>query len=269
MKTIDEISLSTTVFGPEKETDDLLRYLETTLEAGYRYVELSRKQFDLTRRADAIRKMGIKVWSIHGCLGGYSIWSDESLRRKAVEDEIARIEDCAAFGKVPVVEHYLDRMNDPVYGRNFRKSIEEIYEVSHKAGVILTIETVPYKPKQNERYADSLEVAEFVRSFKADDLLMTVDINHSNINEDLEQVCANCDGLIANVHMSNNHGEWEDHLPPDDGVIDFAATFASLRKHGYRGPANLEMHGEPPISAEWLKRIREYTEGVLFPGKNK
>ena len=26
MKTIDEISLSTTVFGPEKETDDLLRY---------------------------------------------------------------------------------------------------------------------------------------------------------------------------------------------------------------------------------------------------
>ena len=264
MKNIDEVSLSTTVFGPEKNTDDLLRYLEMTLEAGYRYVELSRKQFDLTRRAEKIAQMGVKVWSVHGCLGGYSTWSDETLRRKAVADEIARIEDAAAFGKVPVVEHYLDRMIDPSYGKNFRKSIEELYEVSHKVGVILTIETVPYKPKQNERYADSLEVAGFVRSFNADDLLVTVDINHSNIHEDLEQVCANCDGLIANVHMSNNHGEWEDHLPPANGVIDFPAVFAALRKHGYYGPANLEMHGEPPITVEWLKKIRQYTENILF-----
>ena len=267
MKNIDEVSLSTTVFGPEKNTDDLLRYLETTLEAGYRYVELSRKQFDLTRRADAIRKMGINVWSVHGCLGGHAISNDESLRRQAVEAEIARIEDAAAFGKVPVVEHYLDRMNAPAFGRNFRKSIEELYEASHKAGVILTIETVPYKPKVNERYADSFEVAEFVRSFKADDLLVTIDINHSNIHEDLEQVCANCRGLIANVHMSNNHGEWEDHLPPDDGVIDFPATFAALRKNGYYGPANIEMHGEPPITSEWLRQVREYTEKILFTNR--
>lgn len=264
MKNIDELSLSTTIFGPENDQDDLLRYLEITLEAGFRYVELSRKQFDLASRADDISRMGIKVWSVHGNLGSLAIQSDETQRRKAVEKEISRIEDAAAFGKVPVVEHYLDRMNDPVYGKNFRKSIEELYEASHRAGVILTIETVPYKPKVNERYADSLEVAEFVRSFKADDLRVTIDINHSNLRENLEKVCSNCDGLIANVHMSNNHGEWEDHLPPDDGVIDFPTVFSALRKHGYHGPANLEMHASSQLSAKWLNDIRQYTEKILF-----
>ena len=61
MSVIDEVSLSTSVFGPEKRPDDLLRFLETALQAGYGYVELSRHQCDLARRADAIRKMGVSV----------------------------------------------------------------------------------------------------------------------------------------------------------------------------------------------------------------
>jgi len=256
--------LSTTVFGAEKEPDELLRFLYTTLDAGFKYVELSRKHFDIARRAQAILSTGIKVWSVHGLLDGRAVADDETVRRKALEEEIIRIEQASAFGKVPVVVHYLDRMNNPIYGQMFRKAVEELYEVSHRVGVILTIETVPYKPKVNERYADSREVAEFVRSFNADDLRMTIDINHSNLHESLPDVCANAHGLIANVHMSNNHGEWEDHLPPMDGVIDFPATFAALRRHGYCGPANLEMHGEVPITVEWLKNIRQYTEKILF-----
>lgn len=261
---IDELSLSTTVFGREKQPDDLLRFLETTLAAGFKYVELSRKHFDLAKRAEVILSTGVKVWSVHGLLDGRGVADDESVRCKMFEEESSRIREAAVFGKVPYVVHYLNRMNDPLYGRYFMEMIEQLYAVSHSSGVILTIETVPYKPKVNERYADSREVADFVRSFKADDLLMTIDINHSNLREDLLEVCANADGLIANVHMSNNHGEWEDHLPPYDGVIDFEATFAALREHGYCGPANLEMHGPETITVDWLKEIRKYTEEKLF-----
>jgi len=265
MDVLNEVSLSTSVFGPEGQPDDLLRFLETARKAGYGYVELSRKQFDLAPRADAIRSTGVTVWSVHGCLGGDAFSCDESLRKAAVEREIRRIADAAAFGRVPVVEHYLYRRLDPVYGRNFRRSIEELYAASHAAGVILTIETVPYKPKINERYADSAEVAAFVRSFDAEDLRVTVDINHSNLHEDLIRVCANCRGLIANVHMSDNHGEWEDHLPPGEGIIDFPAVFAALRQNGYAGPANLEMHaGAAPVTAAWLEKIRTYVESILF-----
>jgi len=264
MSVIDEVSLSTSVFGPEKQPDDLLRFLETARQAGYKYVELSRKQLDLARRADAIRKMGVSVWSVHGCLSSEAVSCDESVRKAAVAREIDRVRDAAAFGRVPVVVHYLYRHLNPIHGENFRRSIEEIYAASHAAGVILTIETVPYKPQINERYADSAEVAAFVRSFDAEDLRVTIDINHSNLREDLIQVCANCRGLIANVHMSDNHGKWEDHLPPGEGIIDFPAVFAALRENGYTGPANLEMHAKGPVTAEWLEKSRKYVERLLF-----
>ena len=110
--------------------------------------------------------------------------------------------------------------------------MEKLYEFYSKLGFTLCIETAPYKPKQNERYPDSAEIAAFVRSFQKDDLLMTIDINHSNIHEDLTTVCDNCNGLIRNIHVSDNHGEWEDHLPPGTGVIDLKRTFADLRRNG-------------------------------------
>lgn len=264
MKNIDEVSFSTGVFGKEKNADDLLRFVDLIQQSGYKYIELSRRQYDIGSRAEAILQSGIKVWSVHGYLDSRGISDDSAVRRNALDREIERIHEAALFGKVPYVVHYLDRMNDPRYGKIFRQTIEELYAETHKLGLILAVETVPYKPLNNERHPFSKEIAEFVRSFQLDDLRMTIDINHSNLNEDLIDVCANCDGLIANVHMSNNHGEWEDHLPPYEGVIDFPAVFAALRRHGYTGPANLELHCSGEITVDWLTHIRKYTEEKLF-----
>ena len=45
METIDKLSLSTSVFGKETEEHDLLEMLDITAEAGFEYVEISRKQY--------------------------------------------------------------------------------------------------------------------------------------------------------------------------------------------------------------------------------
>ena len=104
MKNIEDLSLSTTVFSKENKEDDLLYYLETAREAGFNYVELSRKHFNLASRVQAIYDTGIKVWSIHGCLSSHAISDDKTLRRQAIDQEITRIHEAAAFGKVPVNE---------------------------------------------------------------------------------------------------------------------------------------------------------------------
>lgn len=103
----------------------------------------------------------------------------------------------------------------------------------------------------------------FVRSFACDDLQMTIDINHSNLHENLIDVCANCRGLIASVHISDNHGEWEDHLPPGEGIIDFAGTFRALRRNGYNGLCNLEFHLPEPPDADRLRAIRLQTLALI------
>jgi sugar phosphate isomerase/epimerase len=265
MQTIDQVSLSTSVFGADdREERTLGRFLDLAQQAGYTMVELSRRQKQ--GAIEDIRKSGIKVWSIHGIYGGPLVGSEAELQR-GVDAACARVEELAEFAPCPVVEHYLDRFNDPAYGKTFRKQIEKLYEFYSKLGFTLCIETAPYKPKQNERYPDSAEIAEFVRSFQKDDLRMTIDINHSNIHEDLTAVCDNCNGLIHNIHVSDNHGEWEDHLPPGSGVIDLKKTFADLRRNGYTGPCNLEYRFTdfPALpTVENLRRVREYVENLLW-----
>jgi len=251
------------VFGEETAEGNLLQFLDIIQQAGYSSIELSRKQHNIASRADLIKKTGLKVWSIHGVLGLGSVSSDKAVRQAAVAEEIARLEDTAMFAPCPYVVHYVDRYNDPVFGENFRRSIEEVYACSSRLGFDLAIETAPHKPQHNERYPDSREIAEFVRSFGVDDLNMTIDINHSNLNEDLVTVCKNCHGLISNVHISDNHGDWEDHLPPGEGIIDLRKTFAALRDNGYTGPCNIEMHLPEKPDSETLKNIRLKVENEL------
>jgi sugar phosphate isomerase/epimerase len=258
-----DLSLSTTLFGPEKEKDDLLRWLEIIKNAGYSQVEISHKQQNLRKREKLIRNSGVKVWSIHGSVG-YGVTSlSEDERRQAVEAEFAVMEDAACFAPCPYVVHYVDRFNNPAHGRAFKRSVAELHIKAVELGLILAVETAPYKPQENERYPDSAEIANFVRSFESPNLQATIDINHSNLHDELEDVCGNFRGIIANIHVSNNHGEWEDHLEPWNGVIDIPKTMKSLIANGYAGPCNLELHPSTIPEVDYLTNLRIRTEEML------
>lgn len=264
---IDKISICTCVFRDTPRPDSFARQLETVREAGYEYIEISsRHRSCFPEAVKIVRDSGLKVWSVHGCLSGGSYSEDESVRTASIERALRWVEAAAEFAPCPLVEHYLDRFNDPGYGKRFRRSIEQFYEKVSRLGFILCIETAPYKPLENERYPDSAEIAGFVRSFRRDDLQMTVDINHSNIHENLLDAIGNTRGLIRNIHVSDNHGEKEEHLPPGEGIIDFRAAFRALRENGYTGPCNLEFHypDNPEPAAEDLRELRLRMEKLLW-----
>ena len=266
MNNIDKISISTCVLRGAPRLDSFARHLETVRAAGYEYIEISSLQRSCFPEAvKIVRDSGLKVWSVHGCLSG-ACSADESVRTASMENALRWAESVAEFAPCPLVEHYLDRFNDPGYGRRFRRSIEQFYEKASRLGFILCIETAPYKPLENERYPDSAEIAGFVRSFRKDDLQMTLDINHSNIHENLLDAIGNTSGLIKNIHVSDNHGEKEEHLPPGEGIIDFRAAFRALRENGYTGPCNLEFHysDNPEPTAEDLREVRLRMEKLLW-----
>jgi sugar phosphate isomerase/epimerase len=259
------LSISTTVFGGENipGNGDLISGLDIIKQSGFETIEISRHQKNILARESQIRSFGLKVWSIHGLLGNGAASDSATERQAAIDQEFRRMDDTACFAPCPYVIHYTNRVNDPQAGINYRKTIEQVYARSSQLGFDLAVETAPYKPQINERYPDSKEISNFVRSFGMKDLNMTIDINHSNIYEDLIDVCANCNGIIANVHISDNHGEWEDHLPPGEGIIDFSAVNKALRKNGYTGPFNLEFHLEETPTVEKLKEIRIRVENML------
>ena len=259
------LSISTTVFGAENIAGnlDLISGLDIIKKSGFEIIEISRHQKNILARESQIRASGLKVWSIHGLLGNGATSDSAAERHAALDQEFRRMDDTICFGPNPYVIHYTNRVNDPQAGVNYRKTIEKLYERSSQLGFDLAIETAPYKPQINERYPDSKEISDFVRSFDKKDLNMTIDINHSNINEDIIEVCNNCNGIIANVHISDNHGEWEDHLPPGEGILDFPAIHKALQKNGYTGPFNLEFHLPETPTVDQLKEIRLRVENML------
>ncbi|MHC4871930.1 MAG: sugar phosphate isomerase/epimerase family protein [Planctomycetota bacterium] len=250
-----DISISTTTFKSAAGAVPFEEGLEMVREAGFKNIEISRKHTNITESKELIDSLGLKVWSVHGTLGGGAISFSEKERQECIAEESRRMDDTIIYAPCPYVIHYLDRYNDPKYGKVFRKTIEDLHEKAIETGFSLAIETAPYKPKKNERYPDSKEIADFVHSFDSPNVSLCIDLNHSNLNEDLIQVCENCSGIISNIHTSDNHGEWEDHLPPGEGIIDFPAVFRALKKAGYKGPCNIECHLEEVMTLQMLKNI--------------
>lgn len=267
MENINELSVSTCLFnktpGPKRSLTEQARIV---LDAGINWIELS--DYDTpAEEIAALQKSDIKVWAVHGIMGFRAISPDRKEREAAVADAYEHAAQRSAFAPCVLVEHYLYRHNDPEIGKFFRESVEMLYNKVSTLGYTLCIETVPYKPHQYERHPDSLELAEFVRSFNKNDLQIIVDINHSNLSEDLVQTAINTRGLVKSVHVSNNHGVKEEHLPPWKGVIDIKRAFNALRENGYTGPCNMEFRfpgGEVIPDVAMLKEVREYMEKLLW-----
>ena len=268
MANIDRISLSTCVFTPAVNAGTSCdACMEMAAEAGYRFVEIARVlDHGLVEEVAAVKKAGLQVWAVHGILGEGSISSDPAVRGAAVERAYRQAAECADFAPCPLVEHYHDRDFDPATTANFRRSVEELLEKVSLLGYTVCIETAPYKPEVNVRYPDSREITGFVRSFDREDLKLIVDFNHSNLHEDLLEVAKITAGLVRSVHVSQNMGQRENHLSPDDpaGVIDLKAAFDAFRKGGYSGPCNLEFKLPETPSAERLAEIRKYMESLLW-----
>lgn len=65
---------------------------------------------------------------------------------------------------------------------------------------------------------------------------------------------------LRHIHASDNHGQYDDHLPPGDGNIDWPAIRDSLRAVDFRGWVMLELHCPPGNLAEHFGRaVRQAT----------
>ena len=259
---MEGVSLSTSIFvSADGQALPLDQCLPRVAEAGYERIEISRVH-PLPSSPSALAEHGLRAWAVHGALGGGSASPDEGTRRAAVESELARLSAAEAFAPCPYVIHYLNRFHDPRAGDAFRRSVEDLLRVAERLGIVLAVETAPDKP-QNERYPDTKEVSAFVRSFGSPHASVCLDVNHSNLAECLLDAIENCRGVTSTIHVSDNHGEREEHLPPGQGAADLDAAMKALHTAGYGGPLNLECRVGDIPTKEQLMALRQWAEGVI------
>lgn len=70
-----------------------------------------------------------------------------------------------------------------------------------------------------------------------------LDTGHAHLGEDLPAVVHKLSGHLWMVHASDNHRHRDDHLPPGDGKINWAAFLAHLYDLRFNGTFILEING--------------------------
>ena len=261
-------SQSTTIFGRV----DLSEALEPLARAGYRHIELSRKSWRRAENKPMADDLGLRVWAVHGTLDLIAGIGTSAERQEAVDDELRAMDDVAVYAPCPYIVHHFCRNTDPDGVDDWKLLVEPLHERAKSLGFVLALEQLPVG-SAFPYVCKSAAVAEFVRSFDSEHVGLCVDFNHVNLVEDFTTVARNSAGIIRTIHISDNHGIREEHLPPGEGIIAWPEALSAIYDAGYEGPLNMELHVPPThellvSTREWAERMAdELASRVSIPGE--
>ena len=159
-----------------------------------------------------------------------SICEVERVRRIEAMDELKRAIDISEDLPYPrMVLH----MGGPRETADPRKrdaafsSLEHLILHAHHVGVVLSLENT------NTEMGDPQYLRNFVDETRLTGLRFNFDIGHAHladgpVEERIPKSFAPLRELVAGVHLHDNHGDKDEHLPPYDGTIDWPAAIALL-----------------------------------------
>lgn len=188
----------------------------------------------------------------------------ESLRNASTEELLASLALAAELGAEKAVLHpsYLNGLSPHVpelWQAYALESLTWVTEAAKACGVRLCLENLfprisPFSTPEAFR-----EVFD-----RFPDLWMTLDLGHAHIGEEgMARILGFIQAVpdrIHHLHVSDNRGKRDDHLPLGQGSIDFAAAADALQAAGYDGTITLEIF-DPERNA--LVRAREYLNGLF------
>jgi sugar phosphate isomerase/epimerase len=243
--------LSTYPFVTRKLTPEVLGQIA---EAGFQAVEIffSRAHFDYTAKpeiramAGALEANHLKLLSIHAPSskdmsptreGGtpLSICEVERVRRIDAMDELKRAVDVAEdlpFQRMVLHMGGSRETADPKKRDAAFSSLEHLILHARHVGVTITVENT------TSEMGDPAYLRAFVDETRLFGLRFNFDIGHANLTEinpssghDSRILCAfePLRDALGGVHLHDNHGEKDEHLPPYEGSIDWGAAINTLK----------------------------------------
>jgi sugar phosphate isomerase/epimerase len=273
--------LSTYLFISKKLTPDVLGQIS---EAGFQGVEIfcARSHFEYTVKqevramAGALEAHRLQLVSLHAPTSRdisamresgtpLSICEIERVRRIEAMDELKRVIDVA--DDLPYARLILhmggSRENDDPRKRDAAfSSLEHLILHARHAAVTICVENT-LSEMGNPDYLRA-----FVDETRLSGLRFNFDIGHANLaelpeEERLEKSFAPLRESVSSVHLHDNHGEKDEHLPPYDGSIQWPSAIKLLKSAVQNGglPLVLELKEktgpEAPTLAEQLAAARK------------
>jgi sugar phosphate isomerase/epimerase len=239
--------LSTYLFISKKLTPELLGQIT---EAGFQGIEIfcARSHFEYTMKPE-IRAMGealeakhLQLASLHAPTSRdisamresgtpLSICEIERVRRIEAMDELKRVIDVAddlPYSRLILHMGGSRETADPRKRDAAFSSLEHLILHARHASVTICVENT-LSEMGNPDYLRA-----FVDETRLNGLRFNFDIGHAHLaefpeEERMEKSFAPLRELVSSVHLHDNHGEKDEHLPPYDGSIDWLSAIKTLQ----------------------------------------
>ncbi|MBN1672743.1 MAG: sugar phosphate isomerase/epimerase [Kiritimatiellae bacterium] len=208
--------------------------------------------------AGCVREFGFRVCA-HAPATDISA-SDPTVRRQAVAVVDKAIREIGAFYPAPVVVAHPENVgavrhagDDADRMRCCRESLAQLAQTAQEANARLALENMRWRPDAPNRtgmYVDQL--SRLIAGLTHRHVGICFDVGHANISEgkDLAGAFTRNAERIIHVHLDDNDGRDDLHLPPGAGTIDFPAFYRTVRSCAYEGLLELEVampKGDDPL----------------------
>lgn len=272
--------LSTYLFVSRKLTPE---HLEQIAGAGFQGVEIfcTRSHFEYSMKpevravADALEAHHLKLVSMHAPTSRdlsamresgtpLSVCEVERVRRVEAMDELKRVIDVAddlPYSRLILHMGGSRETADPRKRDAAFSTLEHLILHAHHAGVAICVENT------TSEMGDPAYLRAFVNETRLTGLRFNFDIGHAHLadfpeDDRLEKSFAPLRELISSVHLHDNHGEKDEHLPPYDGTIAWPNAIKVLQSAPQTSlPLVLELKektgAEAPTVSEQLAAARK------------
>jgi len=229
---------------------EIRRSLENNHALGYQAVEFSHLCHLPLQEVSEIgaftRRLGMEPWSVHAeAPGGFELGSTPE---EAASHLVHAVDVCHAVGARVIVIHaplLLGlRLGDvPDIRALLAADLAGLAPAMARAqalGVELALEN-------GRALAHWVYILSLVERLDAPHLGVCVDTGHANLGDlGAARAIRMAGSRLLTLHLHDNFGEVDDHLPPGRGTIDWADVLAALREVGYARILELELTDRAP-----------------------
>jgi sugar phosphate isomerase/epimerase len=296
MKVACGYTIPITLFGIPPSPADHLKAMEIVGEAGFQQIELElydeylpEHQRDLAAMIEILKKYAMDIPSVMAV--EEKLFSlDPAIKHKAVADFDALTDLIVALGSrlvticgymppeirphgtelyvggPPTAVNVSDDFSWEQFWKNAVDQVARLACIAGPKGLTLAIET-----RANDIFSSTDALLNLIREVswqalqwgQACEMGVILDVAHVHAGKEyLALVIPKLGRLIKLVHFSDNDGTQAYHYTPGQGIIDFPAVVAALKRVGYDGTIVVDTSGVANILPEAV-RARDYYQSLI------
>ena len=200
------------------------------------------------REKEFADKAGVTIWQVHGPWRYPPLDRTPEDRTERLNQMKRSIHGAAILGaKYWVVHPLMPFGTDDILTDNAERTHEinlefmsKLLPVAKREGVTICLENMPML---NFSIASPSAIVEFTKEINDTSFAMCLDTGHTNVCKDWHtpaEAVRQYKDLIKVLHVHDNRGRQDEHLPPFHGTIDWKAFSAALHETEFEGVLSLE-----------------------------